>query len=44
MSAQLCKVWQWKELFIGVIIAIAASAVLEVKIHHICLCGTKAFA
>jgi len=41
MSTKPCKVWQWKELLTGIIIAIAASTVLEVKIH-ICFCRIEA--
>lgn len=44
MSPKLRKLWLWKEVLIGIIIGIAASIVLEVKIHHIYLCGTEAFA
>lgn len=39
MRPKLRAVWQWKKLLTDIIIAIDASVVLEVKIHHICFVG-----
>lgn len=44
ISPKPCEVWQWKELLIVITFAVATSTVLEVKTHHVCLCGTEAFA